>query len=49
LVEHDTTENRFLTELAAEPFVLRDGAYDVPSVPGLGIELDQRAIDRLRV
>jgi D-galactarolactone cycloisomerase len=49
LVEHDTTENQFLAELAVEPFQLRDGGYDVPSVPGLGIELDQRAIDRMRV
>jgi D-galactarolactone cycloisomerase len=48
LLEHDTTENRFLTELAVEPFTLREGAYVVPSAPGLGIELDQRAIGRFR-
>jgi D-galactarolactone cycloisomerase len=48
-VEHDTTENRFLTELATEPFALRDGGYEVPTAPGLGIELDERAIERLRV
>jgi D-galactarolactone cycloisomerase len=49
LLEHDTTENRFLTELLREPFALVDGGYAVPTTPGLGIELDERAIERLRV
>ena len=49
LLEHDTTENRFLGELLREPFQLVDGSYAVPTAPGLGIELDERALERLRV
>jgi D-galactarolactone cycloisomerase len=49
LLEHDTTENRFLAELVRGPYVLEDGGYAVPTAPGLGIELDERVIERLRV
>jgi D-galactarolactone cycloisomerase len=49
LLEHDTTENRFLAELVREPFQLVDGAFEVPTAPGLGVELDERVIEALRV
>ena len=32
-----------------EPFVLDEGCLAVPGGPGLGVELDLDAIDRLRV
>jgi L-alanine-DL-glutamate epimerase-like enolase superfamily enzyme len=35
--------------LLREPFELVDGAYAVPTAPGLGIELDERALERFRV
>lgn len=34
---------------AAEPFVLRDGRLAVPTGPGLGIELNEQAVKRMRV
>jgi D-galactarolactone cycloisomerase len=49
LLEHDTTENRFVAGLLREPFELVDGAYAVPTAPGLGIELDEAALERFRV
>ena len=49
LLEHDTTHNRFLAELVREPFALVDGTYAVPTAPGLGIELDEAALERFRV
>jgi D-galactarolactone cycloisomerase len=49
LLEHDVTDNRFVSGLLREPFQLVDGGYAVPSAPGLGIELDEREIERLRV
>ena len=27
-----------------EPFVIKDGYIDIPTKPGLGIELDERAL-----
>jgi len=41
----------FLREapIAREPLILCEGAYTVPSTPGLGITLDDRAIARYRV
>ena len=49
LVEHDTTDNQFVAGLLREPFQLVDGGYAVPDSPGLGIEIDERAIERFRV
>ena len=41
LLEHDTTENPFVGGGLREPFAFRDGEYDLPTGPGLGIELDE--------
>lgn len=41
LLEHDTTENIFVGGGLREPFGFRDGAFDLPTGPGLGIELDE--------
>lgn len=49
VLEFDQTPNPLRTDLAVEPFRLRDGYLDVPQAPGLGIELDRAAIERYRV
>jgi L-alanine-DL-glutamate epimerase-like enolase superfamily enzyme len=36
-------------DLMREPFQMHDGFYHVPSGPGLGVELDDDAIDKYRV
>ena len=36
-------------DLMLEPFTMKDGFYEVPTVPGLGVSLDEDAIDRYRV
>jgi D-galactarolactone cycloisomerase len=41
LLEHDTTENPFVDGGLREPLVFRDGAFELPTGPGLGIELDE--------
>jgi D-galactarolactone cycloisomerase len=41
LLEHDTTENPFVDGGVREPLVFRDGAFELPTGPGLGIELDE--------
>jgi len=41
LLEHDTTENPFVTGGLREPLVFRDGAFELPTGPGLGIEMDE--------
>lgn len=33
-------------EISVAPLVVKDGAIDIPSSPGLGVELDQDALDR---
>jgi len=45
MLEFDTTENPCMTEELAEPLVLRDGYFEVPTAPGLGVEIDE---DRIR-
>jgi L-alanine-DL-glutamate epimerase-like enolase superfamily enzyme len=36
-------------DLVKEPFTLRDGFYDIPDKPGLGVTLDEDAVDRYRL
>jgi D-galactarolactone cycloisomerase len=48
-VEVDRTGNPFIDELLVEPISVVDGLLTLPEGPGLGIELDERPIARLRV
>ena len=41
MLEFDTTENPFMTEELVEPLSLREGCFEVPTAPGLGIEVDE--------
>ena len=36
-------------DFVAEPFEMREGFYEVPTKPGLGITLDEDAVDKYRV
>jgi L-alanine-DL-glutamate epimerase-like enolase superfamily enzyme len=40
-----TAEN----DLVKEPFTMKDGFYDIPEKPGLGVTLDDDAVDKYRV
>lgn len=49
LLEFDQSENPWRTELTGEIFKIRDGFVDVPQGPGLGIEVDERAVEKYAV
>jgi L-alanine-DL-glutamate epimerase-like enolase superfamily enzyme len=49
LSEFSVADSPLVNGLLAEPFVLRDGRLTVPTGPGLGIELDPDAVERMRV
>ncbi|HEY3061911.1 MAG TPA: mandelate racemase/muconate lactonizing enzyme family protein [Chloroflexota bacterium] len=50
LLEYDVTENPFRDELVVgDPFALHDGSVDVPTAPGLGIDVDESALRRYTV
>jgi D-galactarolactone cycloisomerase len=49
LFEFDRTENLFRDHLSLTPFEQSGGFLTIPSGAGLGIEIDQRVIDRYRV
>jgi hypothetical protein len=36
-------------DLVKEPMIMKDGFYDIPQAPGLGVTLDDDAVDRYRV
>ncbi len=36
-------------DLVKEPFAMKDGFYDIPQQPGLGVTLDEDAVDKYRV
>lgn len=46
MVEFDMTENPFRDEVSRVAFDRRDGWVDVPTQPGLGIEVDESALRR---
>jgi len=46
-VEMDRTGNRFIDELLVEPLRVTDGCLTLSSAPGLGIEVDEKAVQRM--
>jgi D-galactarolactone cycloisomerase len=45
LLEYDVTENPFRDDVAVgEPFALHDGYVEVPTGPGLGVEIDEQRL-----
>jgi len=48
LVEFDRSANPLRTDLLKTPFDPTGGTLDVPQEPGLGIEVDDNALERLR-
>ncbi len=49
MLELDTSENPWRRELVAEPFDVEDGFVRVPTTPGLGIEVDERVVQKYAV
>jgi L-rhamnonate dehydratase len=47
--EFSVADSPLVNGILATPFALRDGALEVPTGPGLGIELDEEMIERMRV
>jgi len=47
--EYSVADSPLVAGILASPFELRDGALAVPTAPGLGIELDEDMVDRMRV
>jgi len=50
LLEYDVTENPFRDlVVVGDPFALRDGCVALPTLPGLGVEIDEQALRRYAV
>jgi L-alanine-DL-glutamate epimerase-like enolase superfamily enzyme len=47
--EYSVADSPLVAGILANPLELRDGALAVPTAPGLGIELDEAMVDRMRV
>ena len=47
--EFSVADSPLVNGILATPFELRDGALEVPIGPGLGIELDDELVERMRV
>jgi D-galactarolactone cycloisomerase len=48
LLEFDMSEHPIRDAMTTVPIVQRDGWVDVPTGPGLGIEVDRAALERFR-
>ena len=49
LAEFDQSSHPFRDEVVHEPLTMKDGHLTVPTGPGLGIDVDRAALDRLAV
>ena len=49
LFEVDRADNALRTDLVTDPLDPTDGSLPIPDDPGLGVEVDQSTVDRLRV
>jgi D-galactarolactone cycloisomerase len=49
MLEYEQTFNPFRDELSLQPIVQVQGVVEVPTGPGLGIEIDEKILDRYRV
>lgn len=47
--EFDRAENGLRTDLLDEPFDPTDSTLDIPDSPGLGVEIDERALNEYRI
>jgi D-galactarolactone cycloisomerase len=49
MLEHDFGPNPARTDLLATPLVMRDGWFDIPAGPGLGVDVDEAFVRRTAV
>jgi D-galactarolactone cycloisomerase len=49
VIEFDRTQNPLRDDLLVQPFVLQDGYVNVPTGPGLGVEVNMEVVERYRV
>ena len=49
ILEFDRSSHPFRVALVTQPIVAREGWVDIPSGPGLGIEVDRAVVERYRV
>ena len=49
LLEIDTSDNAIYQELLIEPLELKDSFVKVPQLPGLGVKLDQKILEKYSV
>jgi L-alanine-DL-glutamate epimerase-like enolase superfamily enzyme len=47
--EYSVAASPFVSRILTRPFELRDGRLDVPTGPGLGVELDDELVESLRL
>jgi L-rhamnonate dehydratase len=48
-IEFNTSQGPLSRQLVKRPLTLTDGYLDVPNSPGLGVEVDERVIEKYRI
>jgi L-alanine-DL-glutamate epimerase-like enolase superfamily enzyme len=49
LIEFNVSSGEISRHLAKEPITLKDGCVEIPNAPGLGIEVDEKVIEKYRM
>jgi L-alanine-DL-glutamate epimerase-like enolase superfamily enzyme len=48
-IEFNTSQGPLSREMVREPLKMIDGYLDVPTAPGLGVEVNEATIERYRI
>ena len=48
-IEYDQTENSIREELIIPKLVLKDGYIDVPTSPGIGVDIDEEKLNHFKI
>jgi L-alanine-DL-glutamate epimerase-like enolase superfamily enzyme len=48
-LEYNVSSASLLNTLCVEPIVMRDGYVAVPDGPGLGVDVDEKIVEKYRV
>ena len=48
MLEYDRTENPFREAVLVEPLAMKDGYMDIPQKPGVGVEINRKALEKIQ-
>ena len=48
-IEYDQTENKIREELITPKLIIKDGYLEIPSSPGLGVDINEEKLNQFKI